>query len=141
MHRTARSLLLAAATVPLTLGVGVPIAHADSDRAAVGFGSLYYEGGTVRTVVTPRSMPGQGVDTIHAFPNVEQLAVTAVAPGDRDYHGGRWAVHTVTWDVEPYTLTSDDAVLAAQLAGDVTIQRAPEADFVCAVGGGGKGHR
>ncbi len=135
MRRITRSLLVTAATVPLALGMGLPLAHADSANARVGFGTLYYEGETVRTVVTPTSTPGKGVDAIYAFPNMEQMPVTSVAPGDRGYHGGRWAVHTVTWNVTPYALRSDDAVLAAETAGDVDIERVEEADFVCPVAG------
>lgn len=141
MRRITRSLLIAAATVPVALGVGVPVAHADSDNARAGFGALYYEGSTVRTVLTPTSTPGKGVDAIYAFPNEEQMAVTSVAPGDRDYHGGRWAVHAVTWTAHPYALTSEEDVLAAEMAGDITIERVEEADFVCPVAGNGHGRR
>jgi hypothetical protein len=142
MHRIARSLLVSAAALPLALGVGIPLAHADSDNARAGFGSLYYEDMTVRTVLTPTAMPGRGVDAIYAFPGMEQRAVTSVAPGDPGYHGGRWAVHTVSWNhgVEPYLLTSDDAVLAAEAAGHVTIERVEAADFVCPVAGKGGTH-
>lgn len=135
MRRTVRTALIAAASVPLMLGVAAPLAQADSPNAAVGFGTLYYDGDTVRTVATPTSMPGRGVDAIYAFPGGEQHAVTSVAPGDRDYHGGRWAVHVVTWNVAPYDLTSDEAVLAAADAGHVSIMRAEQADFVCPVAG------
>ena len=61
-----------------------------------------------------------------------QLAVTSAAPGD-NYHGGRWAVHVVTWHVAPYLLTSEDAILAAAAAGDVTITRVAANDFLCPI--------
>ena len=35
--------------------------------------------------------------------------------------------------VTPYTLTSEEAVLAAQAAGDVTVTRVPENDFKCPI--------
>jgi hypothetical protein len=35
--------------------------------------------------------------------------------------------------VTPYLLTSDEAVAAAQSAGDVTVTRAPDADFRCPI--------
>jgi hypothetical protein len=35
--------------------------------------------------------------------------------------------------VTPYLLTSDEAVAAAEAAGDVTVTRAPEADNRCPV--------
>jgi hypothetical protein len=63
------------------------------------------------------------------------LSVTAVAPGDGNYHGGRWAVYTVTFSqgVEPYLITSDEAVLTAEASGDVTVTRTPDADNRCPV--------
>jgi hypothetical protein len=111
-------------------------AQAASENAAVGFGSLYYDGAVVGVIATPTSQPGAGVDPIYAFPGDKadgQFSITASAPGDRDYHGGRWAVHLVTWNVEPYLITSDADLLAARDAGDVSITRAPQADFVCPV--------
>ena len=59
--------------------------------------------------------------------------MAAVAPGDTDYHGGHWAFHSVTWNVASYPLTSEAEVLAAAAAGDVTITRVPENDFLCPV--------
>jgi hypothetical protein len=119
------------------VGIAAPVATADSPNAAASFGRLYHDGEVVRTVVTPTSTPGQGVDAIFAFADgVEgQLSVTSVAPGSPGYHGGRWAVHVVDWQVEPHLLTSDEAVAAAASAGDVTITRMPAADFVCPVAG------
>lgn len=111
-------------------------AQADSPNANVGFGLLYHDGAVVRTVATPTSQPGQGVDAIYAFPGDQaegQLSITSVAPGDRDYHGGRWAVYVVDWNVAPYLVTSDAALLAAADAGDLTVTRMPAADFVCPV--------
>jgi hypothetical protein len=94
-------------------------------------GQVYCHGYTLRTNVPPAAMPHQGrdnyYDIIDGVP--EQLSVTAVAPGDTDYHGGKWAYHRVTWNVEPYLLTSEEEVLAAELAGDVTITRESGNDF------------
>jgi hypothetical protein len=89
-------------------------------------------------VLTPAAIPGRGTDPIYAFPNGGadgQRPVTAVAPGDAGYHGGRWAVHLVTWNTSPYLLTSDEAIDAAAAAGDISVQRMPGADFVCPVAG------
>jgi hypothetical protein len=143
MRRITRSLLLAAATVPLALGVAVPAAQADSGNARVTFGTLLYEGTEVRTVVTPAAIPGRGVDDLYAVQAgvSDQKPVTSVAPGDRDYNGGRWAFHAVTWNTTPYLLSSADDVLAAEKAGHVTIDRVEEMDFVCPVAGNGHGRR
>ena len=98
-----------------------------------GFGNLYYDGELVRTVVPPAAMPFEGRDDLYLVP--EQPAVAAVAPGDTDYHGGKWAVHLVDWNmnVETYPLTSEAEVLAAQDAGDITITRMAENDFKCPI--------
>jgi len=45
--------------------------------------------------------------------------IAAVAPGDTDYHGGKWAVHVV--------------MLMAYMDGDVSITRVLEADFKCPI--------
>lgn len=98
---------------------------------AVTFGQLYYDDTVVRTLIPPAAMPQQGRDNLYVVPG--QMAVTAVAPGDTDYHGGQWAFHSVTWNVDPYLLTSEEAVLAAADAGDITVTRVPENDFKCPV--------
>ncbi|MGH8828063.1 MAG: hypothetical protein ACRDVZ_10825, partial [Jiangellaceae bacterium] len=73
-----RSVLAALALALPVVGVAAPVATADSPNAAVGFGRLYHDGEVVRTVVTPTSTPGKGVDQIFSFADgVEgQLSVT-----------------------------------------------------------------
>src|SRR5919197_5429341 len=98
---------------------------------------LFHDGQTVRTVITPVSFPGGGTDPIYVVTNGApgQLGIAGVAPGDGPYHGGAWEVFTVTFQsgVTPYLLTSDEAVMAAAAAGDVTVSRNPAADFRCPV--------
>jgi len=110
---------------------------AQSVQAQPGFGELYYDGGIVRTVVPPAATPKKGRDAIYPIVNgVEgQLPVAAVGPGDRDYHGGKWAVNLVMWNMgtEPYLLTSAQMVLDAESMGYVTITRARDADFKCPI--------
>lgn len=96
----------------------------------------FYEGQMVRTVVPPASTPKEGRDNFYAFPSgaaAGQKGVVAVAPGDQDYHGGHWAFHAVTFNVTPYLLTSEAAVLAAAAAGDVSITRVAANDFRCPI--------
>ncbi|KPJ99718.1 MAG: hypothetical protein AMK71_09275 [Nitrospira bacterium SG8_35_4] len=106
-----------------------------SVSAQPGFGFLYYNGDIVRTVVPPAAMTKTGIDNLYpVMGGAEgQLAIAAVAPGDTDYHGGKWAVHVVTWNTAPYLLTSEEDVLAAEEAGDVTVSRAEGADFKCPI--------
>jgi len=101
------------------------------------FLSLYYDGEVVGTVVPPAAAPMTGKDNIYPiFGGVDgQLPVAGVGPGDKDYHGGKWAVHVVMWtmNVEPYLLTSEEEVLEAYMYGDVSIARMMDADFKCPI--------
>ena len=106
--------------------------------ATTGKGQLFHDGSVVGTVVTPAPIPaGSGTDPFYKVTNgvSEQLGIVGVAPGDGPYHGGSWQVYQVTFNtgVTPYLLTSDEAVAAAATAGDVTVTRAPDADFRCPV--------
>jgi len=106
--------------------------------AAVSHGQLFHDGSVVGTVVTPAPIaPGSGTDPFYKVTNgvSDQLGIAGVAPGDGPYHGGSWQVYLVTFNpgVTPYLLTSDEAVAAAQTAGDVTVTRSADADFRCPV--------
>ncbi len=82
-------------------------------------------------------MPGRGVDTIYVLTNGQegQLGVTTVAPGDTNYHGGKWKVYVVTWEeAGPVPLFTSAAMVEASLAaGELSMMRMPDADFVCPV--------
>ena len=106
--------------------------------ATTGKGSLFHDGAVVGTVVVPAHVaPGSGSDPFFKVTNDAdgQLGIAGVAPGDGPYHGGDWQVWLVTFKdgVTPYLLTSDEAVAAAESAGDVTVTRAPAADFRCPI--------
>ena len=128
MHRA-----IAVTAVVGTLIVGL----AASSAASTTKGMLFHDGGTVRTVVVPAPIPGGGTDPFYSVTNgaAGQLGIAGVAPGDGPYHGGAWAVNSVTFNdgVTPYLLTSDEVVFAAEAAGDVTVTRNPDADFRCPV--------
>jgi len=99
-------------------------------------GCCYYQGQVVRTVVPPAASPQEGRDNFYGFPGAAaagQKGVVGVAPGDTDYHGGQWKFFAVTWNVTPYLLTSEAAVLAAAAAGHVTVTRVPANDFKCPI--------
>lgn len=90
----------------------------------------------VRTLVPPAAMPQEGRDSLYVFTESAasgQRPIAAVAPGDAGYHGGQWVFHSVTWNVEPYLITSSAGVLAAADAGDVTVTRVAENDFKCPI--------
>ena len=131
-----RALVLALAVPGLVL---VAMAPARASRPGFVFpgGCCYYRGTVVRTVVPPAAFPQEGRDGFYAITNgvAGQKGVVAVAPGDPGYHGGHWAFHAVSFnpEVEPYLLTSEAAVLAAARAGDVSVTRVPEMDFLCPI--------
>jgi hypothetical protein len=129
MMRVFLAILVAAGTALL---VTVPA------MATTQTGQLFHDGAVVGTVVTPAPIaPGSGVDPFYKVANGAdgQLGIAGVAPGDGPYHGGSWQVYLVTFKpgVTPYLLTSDEAVVAARDAGDVTVTRAGDADFRCPV--------
>lgn len=90
-------------------------------------GAVYYNG-IIFHVLTPPAKTDVGFDNIYPITNgvAGQLPVSAVAPGNPNYHGGHWIVNLVTFKsgVTPFLLTSESAVLAAESSGQVTIQRA-----------------
>jgi len=127
---TAKVVTLAAFSAILAVPVGA------SFGATPGFGNLYFNGTIVHTVVPPASFPNAGVDNFYKVTNGAegQLGITAVAPGEPNYHGGHWKVFKVTFNggVTPYLLTSETAVIAAE-NGDVTVERAAAEDFLCPI--------
>jgi hypothetical protein len=123
---------IAVATAVAALVVAVPA------MATTGKGFLFHNGAVVGTVVVPAHVPaGSGSDPLYNVTNGAdgQLGIAGVGPGDGSYHGGDWQVWLVSFNdgVTPYLLTSDEAVAAAQAAGDVTVTRAPNADFRCPI--------
>jgi hypothetical protein len=121
-----------------TLLMLVPLLGATAALAAPPTrGMLYNDGEILRTFVVPAPLPNGGIDPLYMVTNGvgDQLGIAAVAPGDADYHGGAWAIYTVTFNdgVTPYLLTSDEAVQAAAANGDVTVTRTPNLDNRCPV--------
>jgi hypothetical protein len=112
----------------LTLVAALPV-------AAKEFGTVYAEGQAYRTFGNPaRVDPGTGRDNIISFTNFEQGGVAENPPGSGS-HGGRWAVWMATWtDPSQARLITDfDDAQALAAAGQLTIVRAPEADFRCPI--------
>ena len=127
-------MLLVVGVALLGIVVTAPVA-ANNGKGPPGFGHLYLNDNIVRTVVPPSAMPNEGTDPFFAVTDgaVGQLGIAGVGPGTGGYHGGHWAVYEVSWNVAPYLLTSDEAVMAAEAAGDVTVERNTAADFLCPI--------
>lgn len=122
-------------TIALAIA-GAALAAAMPASAQISKGFLFHDGSIVGTVIVSAHVaPGSGRDPFFKVTNgiPDQLGIAGVAPGDSPYHGGDWQVFTVTFNVTPYLLTSDEAVMQAEMAGDVTVTRAPDADFRCPI--------
>ena len=125
-------------TLAALLVVGAALLAAVPAAATTSAGQLFLNGSVVGTVVTPAPVPaGTGTDPFFKVTNgaAGQLGVAGVGPGAGPYHGGDWQVFLVTFKsgVTPFLLTSAGAVAAAETAGDVTVTRAPDADFRCPI--------
>ena len=99
--------------------------------------AFYVDGDLYRTVGTPTDFSTTGAPE-HSFDTVYQFFgvitnVASSAPGDRDFNGGRWMVIGATWNVAPYPLYSEEEVLAAEAAGDITLTDDPIKWFECPV--------
>lgn len=132
-----RKTLLVAMAAMLVLAFALP-ASARSDKAPDKIDSLIWADGDQYGTILLGSLKANAqnahsFDTLYVFPDGEQTPVAEAAHG-RDYNGGRWLPTPVTWadGVEPYLLTSEDAVHEAAVAGDLTIG-APMYDgaFLC----------
>ena len=124
------TILLALVGATLLLVPGTALAQGVSGPA------IYVDGQAYRTVGTPTDFsqtgaPDHSFDTIYDIAG--QMNVATAAPGDRDYNGGRWMVIGATWNVDPYDLFSEEEVLAAADAGDITLTQEPIKWFECPV--------
>lgn len=93
--------------------------------------TIWLDGVQVRTILPPAATPQEGTDPFYMVPGTGGVA--SAGPGSAGYHGGHWQVYLVSWNVTPYPLTSVSAILTAEDAGDVSITRAPELDFLCPI--------
>lgn len=113
------------------------LALAGPAGAETGKGQLFLDGEVVGTVVNPAALPHGGTDPFFMVEGGAsgQLGIAGIGPGQPGYTGGDWAVFRVTFGpgVTPYLLTSDEAVEAAETAGDVSVTRDPAADFRCPI--------
>lgn len=129
----------AAGTAIVVAGVLAAVGSQTALGAEPGFGKLWLNGQVVGTVVPPAHVAqGSGRDPFFKVTNPAsgQLGgIAGVGPGEPAYHGGDWEVFTVTFKagVTPYVLKSAADVATAQAKGDVTVTRAPAADFRCPV--------
>ena len=128
-----RRLITAVAGIGLLLSIAAGSASAGGPPK-VGF---YVDDVLHRTVGTPTDFTNTGApastyDKIYAL-GAGLRNVAEAKPGDRDFNGGRWAVYPVTWNVPPYQITSDAALLAAAANNELSIASTPVRLFFCNV--------
>jgi hypothetical protein len=101
----------------LTLVTGLALSGALAAAAVGGSGGVtgpafYVDGQLYRTVNTPTDLPAtapaHSFDVIYDFGGL-QPNVAAAAPGDRDYNGGRWTVHALSFANYPAAVAAFDA--------------------------------
>ena len=93
--------------------------------------TIWLDGVQVRTILPPAASPQEGTDPFYMVPGTGGVA--AVGPRSAGYHGGHWKVYVVSWNVAQRPLTSAAAIAVAASAGDVTISRMPDLDFLCPI--------
>ena len=96
-------------------------------------GTIWLDGVQVRTLLPPPATPKEGTDKFYMVPGTGGVA--AVGPGSAGYHGGHWQVYVVSFNVDPatLTLTSAMAIQDAADAGDITLTRRADLDFLCPI--------
>lgn len=99
----------------------------------VGGPAFYVDGELYRTVGTPTDFsdtgaPDHSFDTIYELHGVQRNVATA-APGDRDYNGGRWMVHSVVFSDYEAALAAADGNNSGDLDSDAEIHAAIAAGF------------
>lgn len=85
-------------------------------------GTIYAHDVAYRTVGTPQDLPNHGkFDTIYVLGG-ELANVSEVAPGDKDFNGGRWEVRPINWiSIEPTQFTNAEQIMDAVNAGQISI--------------------
>ena len=138
-----------AATTAAVGGVLMAVAAGVTPASAGVTGPAFYVDGQVyRTVGTPTDLSGTGApahawDTIYNFGGT-QMNVATAAPGDRDYNGGRWMVHALTFpngyaaalasgDMNDNGVIDSDTELTAAINAGTAIDAGVVKMFVCPV--------
>ena len=131
--RPSRGAARRVATTAAVLAAAFGLSAVAPATAGVTGPAFYVDGVLYRTVNTPTDLSGTGAppqawDTIYDFGGVQTNVATA-APGDRDYNGGRWQVHALS-----FPSGYDTAVAAGDLDGDGVLDSAAEVDAALAAG-------
>lgn len=131
-----RRITALAAGAMLALAVGATAVSASGlGPPHLGF---YVDGHLYRTIGTPTDFsatgaPAASYDAIFVFTD-GATPVAEAKPGDRDFNGGRWRVHLVTWtdSMAATQLTSAEEIALYESLGKLTIS-ATDVAFECPV--------
>ena len=116
-------------TLPLVQGFydGEPVYYINTEASDAGVATM--DGTTFAPKLANAIAIGATADLFHVTnfnqPNVLDSVPYPLGPGNTDAdYSPLWRIHLVTWNpgVTPEALKSEDAVLAAQAAGKVTVQ-------------------
>lgn len=139
-YQSVKILLTAVALAAIT-SFATLNAHAGATRVS---DAIWAHGEIYGTIVTPTSFnapPPRSTDTIYSFMMsglTGQRSISASAPGDPDYNGGRWSVKAVVFTedglnvhdpdgdgVANFELTSEEDLMAHYLLGHLEIMDTP----------------
>jgi hypothetical protein len=152
---TMRASLALRTTLATAAALAVGVATAAGASAGVSGPAFYVDGALYRTVATPTDLSGTGApaksyDTIYSFGDA-QMSVATAAPGDRDYNGGRWQVHALTFpsgygaalaagDLNANGVIDSDAELMVAIDAGLATDAGVVKSFVCTVNPLPRGH-
>lgn len=135
-------------TVVTVIGALVALGVSATSARGVTGPAFYVDGELYRTVGTPTDLPvnknnQHSFDVIYELHGAQAYNVAEVAPGDRGYNGGRWMVHSITFDDYAAALAAYDAndsgdfdsdeEIEAALAGGAATDEGVIKTFVCPV--------
>lgn len=131
------AVMLAGVTAALALALLLSTAGASANGNGAGGvtgPAFLVDGHLYRTVVTPTDLSGTGAPD-HSFDIIYDLGgaqpnVAEAAPGDRDFNGGRWKVHAVSFNT-----SYADTLAAYDMNASGTLDSAEEIEAALADAG------
>lgn len=123
------------AVIGLVLGVilAVPGTAMAAGAGGVTGPAFYVDGELYRTVGTPTDLSGTGGPD-HSFDVIYDIAgqpnVATAAPGDRDYNGGRWRVHALSFTDYEAAVAAVDGNGSGDLDSAAEVEAAMAAGYV-----------
>jgi hypothetical protein len=128
-----RRIALLIVVVAAVLVVPATAMAAGNGAGGVTGPAFYVDGELYRTVGTPTDLSGTGGPD-HSFDVIYGIAgqpnVATAAPGDRDYNGGRWKVHALSFTDYAAAVAAVDANGSGDLDSAAEVHAAMAGGFV-----------